>query len=339
MSLTYHQGKAIFVTAEEHSLLSIFERRRDFLESELKDEQEQRRLLSLSVRQQKIEYKPQSTIPGVDSKHRQSDSDSQSKNNIVTASEIKSERPTTSVIVNDDKLQLVDATITGNSENQQNIEMVEDKVTERDEPAYNKIIIKKRKAVNIDDLPELIEGDFFPQGLILFTGLWSSLGDKAEDQHFILPNFGLFSVSVTQCNQTLGLQLELPPNAKTWAFSISPCSSESSNIEESLHDSEVLFHFNPRYQNHQLIMNDKQGNWGTALKRSLGTSSKTEAVVSRQLCLMVQIREQGFVVFVNGITNTDYIIVLYFYPSEGVFCDFFVHRRPISVFDGKPLRQ
>lgn len=314
MAFIFHDGKQCFVTNSELSLLQKYEQRRDFLLSELIDQQEQQRLLSESVRQQQQPQQHKDLI--TENKHQQ-----------LQPQSVKQESPPEE----DSDSSPVDVKVERVRQQQQPLlpqQQSQPVAPENQQPQIQpQLIIKKRKVVDIDDLPDMVEGDFFPQGEVLFDGWWSSCDnnndndDNNNDKHLLLNNFDLFSSdnNNNDWKQTLGLRLELPDRSKSWAFSLSP--ADENNNDNSLHESEVLFHFNPRYKKNQLVMNDKQGTWGTALTRQLGSSSKVEAVLSKNVTLMIQIRTEGFVVFANG-----------------MFCDFFAHRRDINEYSKKNLR-
>ncbi len=120
----------------------------------------------------------------------------------------------------------------------------------------------------------------------------------------ILDNFGMVTSDSSDNNKnmkssnTLVLQLEIPDKPKRWSVEI--CPSEH-------HSSYKFLHFNPRYNKHEIIMNNKMGFWGAGRKvymrkDTAGKSQNrgTTALMSRQVELMISIRETGFAIFANG---------------------------------------
>ena len=163
--------------------------------------------------------------------------------------------------------------------------------------------IGKRKAVEALE-EEVVENSdpnvAFSKNGLLFDGSWNSV-EKPIDQVFVLGDFN----SPVQ-NQTLALRLTLPKNAGGWSFNITP--------EEDLSLSDIFFHFNPRYKKGFIMQNDRQGTWGAPVKVQIddGNHMRSTAIRASKMDLIVQIRREGFAVFING-----------------VFCVFFMHRRDL----------
>eukprot|EP01036_Dinobryon_divergens_P034168 gene34168-44144_t len=179
-------------------------------------------------------------------------------------------------------------------------------------------------AIDFDDLPDSVaasrSGIFSSAGTV-FEQAWSSALTSSLDLNILLPGFCLFDPEQPEPGvQTLVLQLSVPTNSIGWALNLCPATTSA---DDDLFLSDVLFHFNPRYEGKKkgLVMNDRQGTWGSELRRQLGDSSGDEKLLLRNMEVMIQIREQAFVVFVGGTLS-----------------DFFVHRRLISGYVDKPLR-
>jgi hypothetical protein len=132
---------------------------------------------------------------------------------------------------------------------------------------------------------------FSPEGMISET-VWNSIAPNAESQVFNLPGFGY------RAKQTLGLKLTVPNDAKSWSFNICPA--------RDYHNNNILLHFNPRYNEKTVVMNDKQGTWGAERSRHFapGASSKTDGLLAKDIDLMVQIRSDAFYIFANGMYNS-----------------------------------
>jgi len=186
----------------------------------------------------------------------------------------------------------------------------------------SKAIAKSQKILDLDDMDdsEIVSDPntlFSPAGII-FQDSWNSRLSSAVDLNLLLPNFSFYPSS-SGGNQTLALQIQIPEGSIGWSLSICPASQDPT---DNTHLTDALFHFNPRYNKQMLVMTDRLGTWGTEVRRSLGKDSREEAVLAKRFELMIQIREEGFVVFANG-----------------VYCDYFVHRRPLAPkYEGRPLR-
>lgn len=184
---------------------------------------------------------------------------------------------------------------------------------------------------------------------------WNSAVEP-KDACWLLPDFGISEdIAATTYNQTILLKLSVPKGSPSWSLSIAPIKSKSavapiisqaeegsssssssnSSTEELIvqkepvqptvpvHDEylyDVLFHFNPRYRKGQLAMNDKQGTWGMLMNRKLGKTVSVEEILAAELEVMIQIRKEVYVVFVNR-----------------KFCDFFPHRRDMAPLQGHSL--
>lgn len=164
--------------------------------------------------------------------------------------------------------------------------------------------IAKRKAVEAleeEGPAEISDPNIaFSRSGLLFDGSWNSV-EKPTDQHFLLREFN----SPLQY-QTLALRLSVPKNAGGWALNITP--------EEDLSLSDIYLHFNPRYKKGFIMLNDRQGTWGSPIKTQMddGNHLRSTAIKASKMDLIVQVRREGFAVFING-----------------VFTLFFMHRRDL----------
>lgn len=104
---------------------------------------------------------------------------------------------------------------------------------------------------------------------------------------------------------TLAIKATVPVDKTGWAFNICPATDKFCT--------DILLHFNPRYAKQQLIYNDRQGTWGTGIKKRLTTM---DPLHTSNLELVIQIRPEGFLLFAN----------------EKFSC-FVPHRRPIDQFN------
>ena len=110
----------------------------------------------------------------------------------------------------------------------------------------------KKKQRQSDIITKATEQDlsaiFSPPGLLLNSD-WNTTKDPVLKE-FVLDNFAYDK------NNTLALKITVPPGSTRWSVNICPPNHfESTNI---------LLHFNPRKgKKTELVMNDKQGTWGT----------------------------------------------------------------------------
>ena len=116
-------------------------------------------------------------------------------------------------------------------------------------PSIKRIKKKQKQEYTITSASEQdLTAMFAPPGLILSSD-WNTIKDPVM-RDFKLDNFGYDK------NNTLAIKLTAPPGSTRWSFNITPPDHfESTNI---------LLHFNPRKgKRTELVMNDKQGTWGT----------------------------------------------------------------------------
>jgi hypothetical protein len=181
---------------------------------------------------------------------------------------------------------------------------VENLATKAAIPAQSQKIKKRQR--QSEESSRVVEDT---KNVFSFSGLLSNSDwDPAKDptnKEYILNNFGYDK------NNTLAMKLTLPSGTNRWSFNICPPDHRDST--------NILLHFNPRYGNKkELIMNDKQGTWGTALRQYFsslnGSSGGHSGLQSNSIELVVHIKEEGFAIFVNG-----------------SFCVFYEHRRRPDV--------
>lgn len=112
--------------------------------------------------------------------------------------------------------------------------------------------IKKRQRQSEESSSRVVVED--TKKLYSFSGLVSNSDwDPAKDptnKEYLLNNFSYDK------NNTLAMKLTLPSGTYRWSFNICP--------PDHCDSTNILLHFNPRYgKKNELIMNDKQGTWGT----------------------------------------------------------------------------
>jgi hypothetical protein len=117
-------------------------------------------------------------------------------------------------------------------------------------PATSTRIKKKQRQSDI--ITKATEQDlsaiFSPPGLLMNSD-WNTTKDPVMKE-FVLDNFAYDK------NNTVALKITVPSGSTRWSLNICPPNHfESTNI---------LLHFNPRKgKKTELVMNDKQGTWGT----------------------------------------------------------------------------
>lgn len=122
--------------------------------------------------------------------------------------------------------------------------------TETTVPSTSTRIKKKQRQSGI--ITKATEQDlsaiFSPPGLLLNSD-WNTAKDPVMKE-FVLHNFAYDK------NNTVAFKITVPPGSTRWSVNICPPNHfESTNI---------LLHFNPRKgRKTELVMNDKQGTWGT----------------------------------------------------------------------------
>jgi hypothetical protein len=110
----------------------------------------------------------------------------------------------------------------------------------------------KKKQRQSDIITKATEQDlsaiFSPPGLLMNSD-WNTTKDPVMKE-FVLDNFAYDK------NNTVALKITVPSGSTRWSLNICPPNHfESTNI---------LLHFNPRKgKKTELVMNDKQGTWGT----------------------------------------------------------------------------
>ena len=86
-------------------------------------------------------------------------------------------------------------------------------------------------------------------------------------------------------NNTIVMKLVIPESSPRWSINISPINN--------LDLQNIFLHFNPRYgKKTEIILNDKQCNWGRPIKLSLETQHKID--------LVIIIRPEAFYIFMNS---------------------------------------
>ena len=149
---------------------------------------------------------------------------------------------------------------------------------------------------------------FKPENILMSTS-WNPYdefqkkGAGASALELVLENFGFESY------QTLALKLTVPANSDHYSINITPC--EDDNYDD------IFYHVNPRkakYKN--VVFNDRTVTWGRPETIDLANLPQ---LFDTTIELVVQIRREGFIAFVNG-----------------VFIKFFAHRR--DLLDYKKLK-
>ncbi len=164
--------------------------------------------------------------------------------------------------------------------------------------------IKKRKVDTEEEEEDdetvattrLRPGLFSPQG-ILWNDVWSSRNAEGNLSVTLEP-FDYF-----HGNNTIAINLTTFSDSNGWAFNLCP--------ESDQYLVDILFHFNPRYKKARLAMTDRIGTWGKATSKKIFAN---DAIVSKELTLIVQFRPEGFLVLAND-----------------KFAGFFAHRRPLPL--------
>lgn len=170
---------------------------------------------------------------------------------------------------------------------------------EKETGIVSTVIGRKRQLEeeNEDDIPV---NEYFCASGIVLDRPWDSVAD-GMNKIVNLPNFTLENIN------TIGIKLS-SQQTRGWAFNICPA-----------HDQylvDILFHFNPRYKTKsgkpEIIMNDRIGTWGDGAKEEM---RNPRGILSNPIDLKVEIRNEGFLIFANGI-----------------YAAFFPHRRDIKQF-------
>jgi hypothetical protein len=194
-------------------------------------------------------------------------------------------------------------------------------------PVLKKRQLKDSQNADEDEGEVIIDMDTLDSTALYSEGFlsvekWDPLFNTAPKTH-ILNGFGIveegkgvgMSSADARPNNTLVLQLSVPPNAKRWAVNIGP--------EHHNECAFIFLHFNPRYSKSQLVLNNKAGTWGAGRKVRFNSSSKdgsgskgAAALLSTNIELMISVRENGFACFANG-----------------ECCCFFPHRTDISKLE------
>lgn len=159
--------------------------------------------------------------------------------------------------------------------------------------------IKKRDISELENEENISVPTYFNDEGIIMNELWDSLQSN-ENKELLLPSFKL------ENNNTIGIKLE-SDHIRSWAFNICPASDRF--------NTDILFHFNPRYKSKgkpMIVLNDRQGTWGTGTTEEM---RNTQGILAKSIDLKIEIRKEGFLVFANNI-----------------FAAFFVHRRDIINF-------
>jgi hypothetical protein len=175
-----------------------------------------------------------------------------------------------------------------------------------------KQILKRKLAIDSEledslDAAQYLDPEtpFSAQGII-HNVPWTSKCENPAPLKLLLPGFSY------RDNQTVALKLDVPNNAKGWSLNICPA--------QDYYNTNILLHFNPRLKKETLVLTDKPGTWsGNSITKSLaGLTSKNEGLKSKLIDLVIQVREDGFVVFANDMYNS-----------------FFPHRRdPLTTSTG-----
>ncbi len=195
-------------------------------------------------------------------------------------------------------------------------------VSTKEAPRKSSIALKKsRKATadadEDDDEEVIVDMDTLDATALYASGFLSHVdwepSMSSQPMTHILRDFVMVPSGATGSpstgNNTLVLQCSVPENPRRWSINLCP--------ENHNRGTYVFLHFNPRYNKNRLILNNKQGMWGSGvgerMSREGGRNLGTTALLSKHIELMISIRETGFAVFANG-----------------KCCSFFPHRTDIS---------
>ena len=109
-----------------------------------------------------------------------------------------------------------------------------------------------------------------------------------------LPDFDPSTTGLSQGNNTIAIKFHAPEESQRFSINIAAPNNDNYN--------DILFHFNPRHfqRGGQLVINDrKESMWGNDISVPLSTLPLMFGVQS--CTLIVQINEEGFDVFVEGV--------------------------------------
>ena len=154
-----------------------------------------------------------------------------------------------------------------------------------------------------------MEGGIFrdPAGTLLMDSVWDPR--SATSGVFLpLPNFGIIydeDDAELRENNTLAVLMHVPEGAKQWAVNICPANH--------LDNHNILLHFNPRFAagkqlRKEIAFNDRVGTWGDSFKERIrdpkeqekNNGHPTAELLQMRVELLIQVRKEGFVIFVNG---------------------------------------
>jgi len=154
-----------------------------------------------------------------------------------------------------------------------------------------------------------LEGGIFrdPSGSLLLDSVWDPR--SASSSVFLpLPNFGIIydeDDAELRENNTLAVLMHVPEGAKQWAVNICPANH--------LDNHNILLHFNPRFAagkqlRKEIAFNDRVGTWGDSFKERIRDPKEQEKnkghptaeLLQMRVELLIQVRKEGFVIFVNG---------------------------------------
>ena len=164
---------------------------------------------------------------------------------------------------------------------------------------------KRGPTVSTERSEAHLDTEIFKPEYILMSTNWSphdefqEKGTQAGAKELVLENFGFDKF------QTLAVKLTVPSDSDHYSINITPC-------EENNND-DIFYHINPRKAKYNNVtFNDRTVTWGRPVAISL---DKLPQLFDTTIELVLQVRKEGFVAFVNG-----------------VFINFFHHRRELSSY-------
>ena len=185
-----------------------------------------------------------------------------------------------------------------------------------DSDAPKKSAIKKEKSNKFGGKSSIVSSrtseshldpEIFDPAFTLMSEEWSTYGENAKPLELILNNFGYGNF------QTLAVKLTVPEDSEHYSINIL---ATEEDYREGCDGVGIFFHMNPRrYKTKKddiVMFNDRDVTWGRPRKVPL---DQMPQLFGTTIELVVQVRAEGFVTFVNG-----------------VFVNFFEHRRDISKY-------
>lgn len=129
---------------------------------------------------------------------------------------------------------------------------------------------------------------------------WNSSLQQSR-KYYTLPNFNM------ENQNTVQLTVRVPPKSQAWSLNLSPT--------EDFFGTDILFHYNPRYNKRQIVLNDRQGTWGDFTLRDMDNRPTRDCVIR------IYITDHGFYLY-----------------TDSRFEIFFRHRRDITEYLGQDLK-